>query len=584
MSSQPPSAALPPSPYGTLRASVRWLALCALLAAPARAVQYPGFLPMVTDSMAVFTIPESLQPLYLQRMQEPTFGTAIMRITGDAGDDVGTLGPAWSTIVRHVYSKQQPWNANSLLLSLSNAGLHPNPLILNGQTYQPRYEPCSAYDHYDWRWHPDINHRNEQINVNRDGTELSWWDVETCTKTRSWTLPIVADYGIGMGEGNVSNGGRYVAIANQSQMVVVDMDPQAPNAPPYPHIRIGPVFTFAPCSLDVTRPDSGRISHVSISPSGKYLTVKYRGLPLAGFSSCDTLCDMRRVYEVDSSLTIKVHNMASSSARCGSFAARPNGWIFPLKHADLALDPFDNNEDVVIGGRACPGSKLGRVVKVRLRDGLVTALSNPTNEPPYNHGSARAIQRPGWFYVTYSRDPQYQGFRFWGEVVAYKMDGSGEVQRFGHYHSTQSFFESEAQAVPSPDGKRVLIASDWLDHCGERCGVLGQVGTYVLDARENALVDVPVLQEPTELRLSSPQPNPTRDGLVLRVALPTGRPAALELFDVTGRRLAIRNVGLMGAGEHVVDLDEQNTLPAGVYLVTLTDGRHAKSTKAVVLR
>ena len=43
---------------------------------------------------------------------------------------------------------------------------------------------------------------------------------------------------------------------------------------------------------------------------------------------------MRRVFEVDTGLTIRVHNMASSSLRCGSFATRPNGWIFPLKHAD----------------------------------------------------------------------------------------------------------------------------------------------------------------------------------------------------------------------------------------------------------
>ena len=559
------------------------LLACVVLVAPARAVQYPGFMPLVTDSTAVFNIPDELQPLYLQKAQDPTFGTAIMRITGEPGTDVGFLGPAWSNVVRHVYSKQQPWNSASLILSLSNSGIHPNPIILNGQTYQPKFEPCNDYKNYDWRWHPTTAHRNEQINVTREGDKLEWWDITTCTQTRSWDLPIVADYGIGMGEGNVSNDGRYVLIINQQQMVVVDMDPQAPNAPPYPYKRIGPVFTFAPCSLDVTRPDSGRISHASISPSGKFITIKYKSLPLAGQSSCDTLCDVRRVFEVDTSLTIRVHNMASSSLRCGSFAARPNGWIFPLKHADLALDPFDSNEDVVMGGRACPGSGIGRVVKVRLRDGQVTALSNPVNEASYYHGSARNLQRPGWFYVTYSRDPSQQGKRFWGEVVAYKMDASGEVQRFAHHHSTQQDFESEVHAVPSPDGKRILIASDWLDHCGERCGTDGVIGAYIIDARENALLDAPVVK-PVGLQLSSPLPNPSPEGLVIRLSLPTSRPAALELYDVTGRRVAVRNVGLMGAGEHLVDLDEERRLPAGVYLVTLTDGHTMRRTKAVVLR
>lgn len=559
--------------------------LASLVLTPrAHAVQYPGFLPLVTDSMAVFDIPDVSQPLYLMKTVDPTFKTAITRITGDAGTDVGILGPAWSNIARHVYSKQQAWNSASLYLSISNANVHPNPVILNGVTYQPVFEPCDGFDHYDWRWHPTYAHRNEQINVNREGTELSWWDVTTCTKTRSWTLPIVSDYGIGMGEGNVSQDGRYVVVANQQQMVVIDMDPQLPNAPAYPFVRIGPVYTFGPCSLDVARPDSGKIGHVSISPSGKYVTVKYKGLALAGQSSCDTLCDMRRVFEVDSSLTIKVHNMADNSLRCGSFANRPNGWIFPLKHADLALDPFDDDEDVVIGGRACPGSSLGRVVKVRLRDGLVTALSNPVNEASYNHGSARAIKRPGWFYVSYSRDPSFQGKRFWGEIVAVKMDGSGEVQRFAHYHSTQQTFNSEVHAVPSPDGKRILIASDWQDHCVENCGTPGQISAYVIDARENAILDAPGERAPNDLVLSSPSPNPTREGLAVRLALPSRRPAALELYDVTGRRLAIRNVGLLGPGEHLVDLDEQRRLPAGVYLVTLTDGRTTRSTKAVVLR
>jgi hypothetical protein len=571
-----------------MHAGSRVLALallaCLVFAPRTGAAPYPGFAPLVTDPMAVFAIPDLARPPYLMKVADPTFGSAIVAITGEPGADVGLLGPEWSATARHVYSKQAAWNSASLMLSLSNTNKHPNPVILNGTTYQPMFEPCYAFDHFDWRWHPLTEHRNVQINVNREGTMLSWWNVVTCTEMRSWTLPIVADYGIGMGEGNPTNDGRFVAIGNQQQMVVVDMDPRPPHAP-YPNIRIGPVFTFDPCSLDVTRPDSGRISHLSISPSGRYVTVKYRGLALVGQSSCDTLCDMRRVFEVDTTtLAIKVHNMADASLRCGSFASRPNGWIFPLKHADLALDPFDGDEDVIIGGRACPGSTLGRIVKVRLSDGQLTPLTNPVNEASYNHGSARNILRPGWFYASYSRDPSQQGKRFWGEIVAVKIDGSGEVQRFAHHHSTQQTFLSEAHPVPSPDGKRILVASDWLDHCAENCGQPGVVGAYVIDGRENALLDAPAVKPPGGLALALASPNPTRAGLVVRVGLPAKRPAALELYDITGRRLALRNVGLLGAGEHAVDLDPGRMLPSGVYLLSLTDGRATRTTKAVVLR
>ena len=47
--------------------------------------------------------------------------------------------------------------------------------------------------------------------------------------------------------------------------------------------------------------------------------------------------------------------MASTSLRCDTFADRPYGWIFGQKHADMTLDPFDHNEDVMIGVRAGDG-------------------------------------------------------------------------------------------------------------------------------------------------------------------------------------------------------------------------------------
>lgn len=567
--------------------AVLTLLACGAAAGPAMAAQYPGFLPMVTDSMAVFPTPPMPEPLYLMPMIEPTFGTTITRISGPSGTSIGSLGSVWGEIVRHNYSTQSAWNSASLLLSLDNDGPGISPVILNGQTYQPLHAPCPGYDRYDWRWHPATAHRNEHINVNRAGTELMWFDVVGCVKTRSWTLPIVADR-LGMSKGNPSNDGRYVVVANDSQMVVVDMDPKPPHAP-YPNQRIGPVYLFPPDSLDVAEPDSGQVSWVGISPSGKYIDVKYKSKKQVGWTHCDSLCDVHRVFRVNEDLSIEVQNMPDDALRCGSFVARPNGWIFPAKHTDMALDPFDDNEDVIMGGRACPGSYLGRVIKIRMRDGLVTPLTNPVNEPSYNHGSARNLLRPGWFYVSYSNSPNYSQSRFHGEVVALKMDGSGEVQRFAHYRSSQGFFEAEAQPVPSPDGRRVVIASDWCDGGLSPCPNPGQVHAFVIDARTNALLDVP---EPPpaerrtvrEIQLSPPRPNPTRDGMMVRVSLPSSRPAALEVHDVAGRRVAVHNVGVLGPGEHTLELDPTRSFPTGIYMITLTDGRHLRSTKAVVIR
>ena len=227
-------------------------------------------------------------------------------------------------------------------------------------------------------------------------------------------------------------------------------------------------------------PDNCPIGNVSISPSGRYIDVKYAAVARGGAADCDTTCDMHRIFEVDSSLTIRPHLMAAASLRCGSFAARLDGWVYPLKHADMMLDPFDGNEDVLVGGRACPGSALGHVVKVRLRDGLVTSLTDPSNEAGYMHGSARATGRPGWFIVTYDRSPAYTGRRFRGEIVALRIDGSGTVERLAHYHSTASTYRAQAHAVPSPDGRRVLFASDWAEDCS-RCGSRSVFEDYVIE-------------------------------------------------------------------------------------------------------
>src|SRR5205085_11060184 len=139
----------------------------------------------------------------------------------------------------------------------------------------------------------------------------------------------------------------------------------------------------------VSSPGSCPLDNVSVSPSGKYVDVKYG-------TTIDTTEDMHRIYEVDpATLALEPHDMATASMRCGSFAKRPNGWIFGLKHSDMAVDPFDANEDVIMGGRSCPGSTIGHVVKVRLRDGQVTALTSPSNEASFFHGSARNLRRPG---------------------------------------------------------------------------------------------------------------------------------------------------------------------------------------------
>jgi len=153
----------------------------------------------------------------------------------------------------------------------------------------------------------------------------------------------------------------------------------------------------------------------------------------------------------------------------------------------MALNPFDNNEDVIVGqehcgnrGKRVAGTLIGGVVMVRLRDGKITSLTNPTNEAYPYHVSTRNYDRPGWVYVSYWPGP---GRRFNDEIVAVKLDGSGAVERYAHTRTeTSGCYRCEAHAVPARDGKRVLWASNWMANAAGTGSKL-VIQAYVVDAR-----------------------------------------------------------------------------------------------------
>jgi hypothetical protein len=275
--------------------------------------------------------------------------------------------------------------------------------------------------------------------------------------------------------------------------------------------------------------------------------------------------------------------MASGSLRCGSFQTRPNGWIFPLKHADMALDPFDGNEDVILGGRSCPGSSIGQVVKVRLRDGKVTALTNPNNESDIYHVSARNLARPGWVYVSYFKEP---GRRFSDEAVAVKLDGSGAVERYAHLHSAVSdCYRCEAHPVPSPDGRRVLFASNWAQDCVVGCGSPTDIKDYIASNTNPAVLAVePPRPPPAKLAIEQVMPNPSTSLPRVVYSLVTWGPASLELMDIAGRRVLKRDLGSPGPGRHEARLGPQGLPALGVYWLLLSQGVSIAVAKLVLVR
>ncbi len=105
-------------------------------------------------------------------------------------------------------------------------------------------------------------------------------------------------------------------------------------------------------------------------------------------------------------------------------------------------------------------------------------------------------------------------------------------------------------------------------------------------ANAPVVTGVPPVTSPSiarTLELAVVGANPVRGRLALRCALPDAGAATLELLDVTGRRVATRE--LPGdAAFHVVQVPETESAPPGVYFARLTQAGQVRLARVTVLR
>ena len=69
---------------------------------------------------------------------------------------------------------------------------------------------------------------------------------------------------------------------------------------------------------------------------------------------------------------------------------------------------------------------------------------------------------------------------------------------------------------------------------------------------------------------------------VVRFQLPDASPARIELYDVTGRRLANRSYMPAGPGRNAVSLSEAGVLHAGIYFIRVSQGDRRDVGRAVI--
>jgi len=108
-----------------------------------------------------------------------------------------------------------------------------------------------------------------------------------------------------------------------------------------------------------------------------------------------------------------------------------------------------------------------------------------------------------------------------------------------------------------------------------------------LGARESpggTTLSAPGASHPSGLALTRVRPNPVSDSVAISFTLIVQAPTRIELTDIAGRKLLVRELGALHAGNHSVRLPEARALAAGVYWIRLVQGEASVATPMVVAR
>ncbi len=356
--------------------------------------------------------PKLAMPAYLEAAVDPTFRTEFVRVT-DPGQKLKNGMACAAGYCRHRYSSTQAWNADQSLLLISKGCK--DLCFLDGRTYEPLFlRKVSRYQ--DCKWLP----QTPETMVCVHPAAIVFW----APRANTWNLVYRPKHykalEFGPYKGNPSRKGNLIVVrARNAQKELVAFAFDLVSGKKYPDIKLSAL--------------TGTNRYVSISPSGRYIYV-------AQHTPDDK--EPSYVFTVDGAL---VQHWPEHH--------RPG-------HGDMTIDA--DGEDVYVGVSKSDPDKF-HVIKRRLRDGKVVVL-HPYGDS--SHVSARNTGWPGWVFVTYQGSyahtaaMQYPA-RFYSEIVAVRIDGSGETLRLAHTRAVKHNYISEIHGSPSPDGSQVIWASNW---------------------------------------------------------------------------------------------------------------------------
>lgn len=369
--------------------------------------------------------PPMPMPPYLSPVIDPLYGTVFRRIT-EPGRQLAPGITCDKAHCRHRYSSTQAWNADQSMLVITKGCA--SLCFLDAETYRPLFARYLS-SHHDCKWHP----ARPEVMICVHARGIALWE----PRRNKWkTVFRPENYGglqFGPYKGNPSRDGNLLAVrarSRQGELVAFAYD-----------IESGVKYADIVLSRLV-----GDNHYVTISPSGRYVYVAQ--------------------LTFDGREPAYVFTLDGRMLQYWPEHHRPG-------HGDLTIDADGN--DVYVGISKAPPDKY-HVIKRRLSDGAVTSLV------PYgdaSHVSARNIHLAGWVFVSFQGSYEHTSAMkypapFYREVIALRIDGSGEIVRIAQTRSVTQEYLSETHASPSPDGSKVIWASNW-GHAG------GPIADYVTE-------------------------------------------------------------------------------------------------------
>lgn len=360
-------------------------------------------------------------------------------------------------------------------------------------------------------------------------------------------------------------------------------------------VRVGPVAPFAILDTGDLQGDDG--GWVAISIQRWALDHAMCSMPVTNYGV------WRRVVP-----TLAASEVASDATRASAARLSPDDRARMRASLPAGVKVLDAGSALIVAGGATPESPaasfppgnwiLVATVPALQQSTYDVAVPTPVDGVPHDYVVTAHTTTPANWIVAGPVAAQSANDRAPAKPEGFSASyaaGQTTLQWTPNTEADLSRYELHRGAdddfVPSP---ATLIASSPLTSFVD-AGPPGR--TYKLravDAAGNASPDALVNAgntvdadpaAPVAFGLDPVHPNPA-DGGSLRVTfgLPREMPARLELLDVSGRRVVVRDVVALGAGRHHVDLASERRVPAGLYWLRLTSGAEQVTRKVVVAR